>query len=229
MQPTLFSNGACRACLRVSVEALAAAESWSSPDAAKARQGLEILFIYCDGMEESRVELVSFNRWLQRHQDYAVFLQDAYLRALDQQSMCPHRLFTSVQATEVMWSVMPHGTPHPAWERYLNETSNIPVCLDCLAVDENIDGFLDSESDRITDKARQIIAAFIDHFLGNASEGTVLGARIPGDAYIRWVYGQDLTEPWYAYSVTGRYIFRFMRSCADLDGFTTETLEAFEN
>jgi hypothetical protein len=67
MQPTLFSNGACRACLRDSVEALAATENWSSPDVAKARQGLETLFIYCDGMKEERVELVSFNRWLQRH------------------------------------------------------------------------------------------------------------------------------------------------------------------
>lgn len=229
MQTTFFSNGACRACLKHCVEAAAVDGNWSSSDVAKARQGLETLFIYCDGMEEDRVELVSFNRWLQRHQDYAGFLQDAYLHALDQQSTCPHRLFTSAQATEATWSVTPHGTPHPAWERYLNDTSNIPVCLDCLAVDENIDGFLDSESDRITDKARQIIAAFVDHFLGNASEGTVLGARIPADAYIRWVYGQDLTEPWYAYSVTGRYIFRFMRNCADLDGFTVETLEAFEN
>ena len=129
MQPTLFSNGACRACLQDSVEALAASVNWSSPDSAKARQGLETLFIYCDGMEESRVELVSFNRWLQRHQDYAVFLQDAYLRALDQQSTCPHRLFTSTQATEAAWPVMPHGTPHPAWERYLNETSKIPVAI----------------------------------------------------------------------------------------------------
>jgi len=226
---TLFSNGACRACLLEFVEEIAATENWSNSDLLKARQGLETLFIYCDGMEEDRVELVSFNRWLQRHQDYAPFLQAAYLVAIDRQTACPHKLISSTQETEATWPIPPFGNPHPAWERYLNDTSNIPVCLDCLAVDESIDGFLDSESNRITDKARQIIVAFVDHFLGNAAEGTVLGTRIPADAYIRWVYGQDLTEPWYAYSVTGRYIFRFMRNCADLDGFTVETLEAFEN
>ena len=216
-------------CLRSCVDEIAVNKSWTSSEVLKAIQGLEVLFIFCDGLEENRVELTTFNRWLQRHQDYAPLLQDAYLGALDQQTLCLHRLQTPPQEAEVSWDVSPHGHPHPAWEKYLNETSNVPVCLDCLAEEDNIEGFLDSESNRITEKARRLIKAFVDHFLGNAEEGTVLGARIPADAYIRWVYGQDLTEPWYAYSVTGRYIFRFMRSCAHLDGFTVETLEAFEN
>jgi len=179
----------------------------------------------CDGLDEERVEVRTFDNWLRRRVEYEEILREPFDEAQSRLATCPHGYESIEEEESSRWPIPPFGHPNPDWESYLNGTDDIPVCLDCLANEDFLEGFLDVESTRISDKARTIIEAFVTYCLEHIDEGAALGVRVPADTYVRWVYSQRLTEPWYTYSVTWRFIFSFLRSCDHITSFGNDPFD----
>ena len=179
-------------------------------------QALGTLSAYCTEMEYVSIDSDQMAGWLQRHADYEELLFDSFEEACEtcthQHEPLGHSWITDHE-TGQDYPLMPKGIPHPRWREVLERGDRLGVCCSCIEDQDNIDAFVDLRYVRDQPQIPKIIHDLVE----TCGEAFKLQGRIPveisPEMYISWVENQTLTAPWYAFSVTARYIWRFLRNC----------------
>lgn len=189
-------------------------------------QGLQTLRVYCTEMELVCINSDQMATWLQRHDEYEEFLFPSFEDACES---CTHQ-HESVDDSWINgneddrdYPIMPRGLPHPRWRDVFERGDRLGVCYNCIEDRDNIDAFVDLRYVRAQPQIPTLIMSLVE----TCSQEFELQGRVPveiePDMYMAWVEQQTLTAPWYAFSVTARYIWRFLRNCDHMfNDFTPE-------
>lgn len=189
-------------------------------------QGLQTLRVYCVEMELVCINSDLMATWLQRHDEYEEYLFPSFEDACES---CTHQResvndsWIDGKGSNRDYPIMPKGMPHPRWREVFERADRLGVCFNCIEDQDNIDAFVDLRYVRAQPQIPTLIMSLVE----TCSKEFELQGRVPveitSEMYMAWVEQQALTAPWYAFSVTARYIWRFLRSCDHMfNDFTPE-------
>lgn len=221
-----FNQSTCVPCIEIAIDAQCERGDLDEHLHLLVDQALGTLRSYCTEMEYVCIDSDQMASWLSRHGNYEELLYAAFDEACEtcvHQGLDANHSWMSQDLEERDYPIMPKGQPHPRWRDVFERGERIGVCLTCIEDEENIQAFVENRYIRNQPQIPPLIRDLVQFCRDEFDQSGRVPIEVPSETYMAWVENQNLTAPWYAFSVTARYLWRFLRSCDHMyNDFTTE-------